>query len=474
MDVRSPLRFAAIGLAGVALTACDSSSNGGSDQGTAGDVAGLYFSAENGQTGDELWTSDGTTAGTLQLKNIAGSGGSSEPESFFRLGDVVLFSAETPANGRELWRTDGSEAGTQLVQDILPGSNDGVDLNDAVVFNGALYFAARDGVTGEELWRSDGTTAGTTRVADISSGAGDSRPDAFAVFDRHLYFGAEGGSGGELWRTDGTAAGTERVTDINPNGGSFPSNINVLGDSLLFFARDGSTGKELWRSDDDPASGASRVADIDPGADDATPGVACGPGFKPLVFEGDLYFNANDGDNGVELWRSDGTSVQRITDINSSGNSLPCEPTVADGTLYFVAQDDNFNEDLYRLDTAAAATAVVQVNTNSSDILPSALTALNGDVYFSARVEGGQFNDELWRTDGLGGGITKVAEINPGDDGSQPRGMIENDGTLFFGANDGATGTELWRSDGTTDGTVRVKDINPSDDSDPTPLFATQ
>lgn len=349
-----------------------------------------------------------------------------------------------------------------------------MDLSDAVVFNGELYFSARDGVTGEELWRSDGTAGGTERVADIQSGAGDSRPDAFTVFDGRLYFSAEGPSGGELWRTDGTSAGTERVTDINPGGGSFPTDLTVLGDQLLFFARDGSTGKELWRTDGTPASGATQVADIDPGADDATPGVACGPGFEPTVFEGEFYFNANDGNTGVELWRSDGNGVERITDINSTGDSLPGEPTVAGDTLYFVAQDDNSNEDLYRLDTAVAATTVVKVNTNSSGILPSALTPLDGEVYFSARVEGGQFNDELWRTDSIGGGITKVAEINPGSDGSQPRGMIASGGTLFFGANDGVTGVELWRSDGTEAGTVQVKDINPSGDSSPTPLFATQ
>lgn len=474
-DLRSPLRVTLIGFTGLVLIACDSS-GGGLNEGadTRGDVAGVYFSAKNGQVGDELWTSDGSEGGTRLLRNIAGSGADSEAGDFHRVGDLVLFGAETPAQGQELWRTDGSEAGTQLVKDILPGAGDGVDLSEAAVFNGQLYFAARDGATGKELWRSDGTSDGTRRVADIQAGANGSRPDGFTVFDGLLYFSAEGGAGGELWRSDGTAAGTERVTDINPSGGAFPTHLTVLGDQLLFFARDGSSGKELWRSDGDPASAASQVADIDSGADDATPGVACGPGFEPLVFQGAFYFNANDGNAGVELWRSDGSSVERITDINSSGDSLPCEPTVADGTLYFVAQDDQFNEDLYRLDTAAAATTVVQVNTGASGILPSALTALDGDVYFSARADGGAFNDELWRTNGLGSGITKVAEIRPGDDGSQPRGMIASGGTLYFGANDGVTGVELWRSDGTEGGTVRVKDINPSGDSDPTPLFATQ
>lgn len=449
----------------------DFAGNGDSDA----ELGGLYFSADNGQVGEELWKSDGTRDGTTLLKDIAQSGAASEPSAFFRVGERVLFAAETPAEGRELWRTDGSASGTELVQATLPGSNGGVDLSEAAVFQGALYFAARDGSTGEELWRSDGTAAGTERVADINPGADGSRPESFAVLGDKLYFSARGDSGGELWRTDGTEAGTERVTDINASGGAFPRKLTVLDDTLLFFADDGSSGAELWRSDGSPDSNATRIADINPGAEGSEPGTACGPGFEPTVFEGQLYFNANDGSNGVEMWRSDGTNAERVTDINSNGNSLPCEPTVADGTLYFVAQDGNSDEDLYRLDTAAgAATTVVKVNTSASDILPSALTALDGDVYFSARADGGNFNDELWRTDGLGGGIEKVAEINPAtDDGGQPRGMIAFEGTLYFGANDGSTGTELWRSDGTEQGTERVKDINPSGDGDPTPLFAT-
>ncbi|MHA7833266.1 MAG: hypothetical protein ACX94A_02165, partial [Algiphilus sp.] len=84
-DLGSPLGKTLIGVCGLALSACDSS-GGGLDESAdrRGDVAGVYFSAKNGQVGEELWTSDGSEGGTRLLRDIAGSGGDSEPGAFHR------------------------------------------------------------------------------------------------------------------------------------------------------------------------------------------------------------------------------------------------------------------------------------------------------------------------------------------------------------------------------------------------------
>ena len=50
-------------------------------------------------------------------------------------------------------------------------------------------------------------------------------------------------------------------------------------------------------------------------------------------------------------------------------------------------------------------------------------------------------------------------------DGSYPDDLTAVGGTLFFAADDGATGRELWKSDGTAAGTVLVKNISPSTDT---------
>jgi ELWxxDGT repeat protein len=74
-----------------------------------------------------------------------------------------------------------------------------------------------------------------------------------------LYFSADDGQHGpELWQSDGTLTGTAMIADINPGstgslaGGSFGANMAVLNGSLYFAANDGVHGQELWVLPPDP------------------------------------------------------------------------------------------------------------------------------------------------------------------------------------------------------------------------------
>jgi len=109
----------------------------------------LFFAAPSPQ-GVELWSSDGTVAGTRVVRNINPDGGS-HPAALAVLGDRLYFSAFDPAHGFEPWSTDGTAGGTHLVQDIVPGPRSSApDWLTAV--GDRLYFTADDGVTGRELW----------------------------------------------------------------------------------------------------------------------------------------------------------------------------------------------------------------------------------------------------------------------------------------------------------------------------------
>ncbi|MDM7936460.1 MAG: Hint domain-containing protein [Cyanobium sp. CZS 48M] len=85
------------------------------------------------------------------------------------------------------------------------------------------------------------------------------------------------------------------VKDIRPGGGhSSPDGLTAVGNTLFFNAFDGINGFELWKSDG-TAAGPVLVKDILPGGS--------GSGPNNLTAIGNtLYFRASDGINGNELW----------------------------------------------------------------------------------------------------------------------------------------------------------------------------
>ena len=83
----------------------------------------LFFSADNGTSGRELWKTDGTTDGTTRVRDINAGLGSSSPGAFTPYNGELYFSAADSSTGAELWKTDGSSGGTERVADIFGGTN---------------------------------------------------------------------------------------------------------------------------------------------------------------------------------------------------------------------------------------------------------------------------------------------------------------------------------------------------------------
>jgi ELWxxDGT repeat protein len=242
--------------------------------------------------------------------------------------------------------------GADLVANVrLAGSSTPLELTPV---GGTVYFVADDGVVGAELWRSDGQPGGDYQlVDDFDSAATDSGVTGLAAFGNHVYFAVAGDTNGiELWRAD--ESGAEIVKDINPVGNSSPANLTAIGNWLYFTAVTGA-GRELWRSDGVPGGTTEMVADIDPGGSSM-----CGfPRFVALA--GRVYFCADDGTSGRELWRTDigGTGATRVADINPGpGGSTPSGMTVHGDAMYFQADDGTNGAELWALDTGAPNTAI--------------------------------------------------------------------------------------------------------------------
>ena len=163
---------------------------------------------------------------------------------------ALYFPADNGEHGSELWKTDGTEAGTVMVKDINPNPYRGSSLSLFVSVNGVLYFAGNDGEHGSELWKSDGTEAGTVMVKDINPNR-NSAPSSLVNVNGVLYFeGDDGEHGRELWKSDGSGENTILVRDIYPGEkGSFPRDFTALNGRIYFWAVGPMTGREVWVSD---------------------------------------------------------------------------------------------------------------------------------------------------------------------------------------------------------------------------------
>jgi ELWxxDGT repeat protein len=420
------------------------------------DVGGtLYFVADDGMHGDELWRSDGTGAGTVMVKDIwPGWQGSIYPfhHPLTGVGGTLYFVASDGMHGDELWRSDGTEAGTVMVKDIVPGEGGSSyptrDPTSSTGVGETLYFVASDGTHGYELWRSDGTEAGTVMVKDIWPGEERSYPDQLTDIGGTLYFEAgDGTHGRELWRSDGTEAGTVMVRDIWPGEGWFGwSDIFFLtdvGGTLFFGTSDGTHGYELWKSDG-TESGTVMVRDIRPGEGSSGP-------LSLTDIGGTLYFGADDGTHGVELWRSDGTEsgtvmvkdVRPGQDGSFGSHFLTYRLIDVGGTLLFVADDGTHGYELWRSDGTESGTVMVKdIRPGEGGSSAHKLTKVGALLYFEAK--DGTHGRELWRSDGTEAGTVLVRDLNRGQKGSIPGSITDLGGTAFFTAQTPATGRELW------------------------------
>ncbi|MHB1141232.1 MAG: ELWxxDGT repeat protein [Sulfuricaulis sp.] len=321
----------------------------------------FYFQADDNVNGFELWKTDGTDIGTLLVKDINPAAGVATFHyrftDFTVYNDALYFQANDGVNGFELWKTDGTAAGTVMVKDINAATGAGSFPTDFTVYNGALYFSAADDANGAKLWKTDGNAAGTVMVKDIIIATGTSfLPDDFSrgfpVFNGALYFTAQGGG---FWKTDGTTTGTVPVEDINTVIGWLSANLYngfaVFNGALYVPADDGVIGRELWKTDGTSA-GTVLVKDINT----ENGGRRSDYLFNEFnVLDGALYFQSRDNVNGSRIWKSDGTAAGTVLVMDIGNGSHAFGSSVFNGALYFTAQGG-----LWKTDGTADGTVLLQ------------------------------------------------------------------------------------------------------------------
>ena len=136
-----------------------------------------------------------------------------------------------------------------------------------------------------------------------------------------IYFDAFGNTGTELWAYNTSNNTGWLVSDINNGSHSNPGEtLSVLvGDTIYFSADDGSTGVELWAHN--TSNGTTwQVADIWSGSDSGL-GVNLyyADDLLAHVIGDTIYFAANDGNDGHELWahNTSNSTTWQVADIRS-------------------------------------------------------------------------------------------------------------------------------------------------------------
>ncbi|MDR2926654.1 MAG: T9SS type A sorting domain-containing protein [Cytophagaceae bacterium] len=312
-------------------------------------------------------------------------------------GYKAFFAATDAEHGEELWVTDGTSAGTHMVKDINPGAVSS-DVAWMKRFNDKVVFAANDGSAGNELWISDGTEEGTSMVKDIHD-SGSSDPQAFYQVNEEKFIFRAMDYDSEstydtpqwwLWVSDGTSDGTEMIYECDTR---FPGNDNYIWYPQTYWCRverevyfkadyadksEGGTGEELWVTDGTTA-GTRLVKDINTEEEtDGVLGTRSSNVGRMINFENKkVVFRATTVEHGGEPWASDGTEAgtyeiyNNRTGLNAEGREDGSEfgdVGYYKGHIYSrTSRDPNNDHELGKTNTQQGNFDYFQVNRNVFD-----------------------------------------------------------------------------------------------------------
>jgi len=327
----------------------------------------VYFTAQppNASTPGSaaLFRTDGTSDGTTQVAPIDGVGvltSSKVGALFLSAGIKSYFLANTAATGQEIWVTDGTTAGTHHVDDIYPG---GEELSPFLmgIVGTDLIFAESTSDNTMQLFRTDGTATGTVPLSNFASSQYGLLTDSGAVNGK--FYAALASNltccQPDLWVTDGTPSGTIQI-DSN-EGFPFhlqPSSLRTFGNSLALLTNAENTGTEL--SLVDSTTNALTILDIAPGA-----GSGASDGSTIAAMDGFILYVRGDPNDGLHLYRSDGTltGTALVTDLGPGVQVSQISPNIVvtrvGDRAIFQSENMQNGPQLWGSDGTAAGTAAL-------------------------------------------------------------------------------------------------------------------
>jgi len=400
----------------------------------------LFFTANDGVHGEEYWSTDGTESGTLMLMDINEGAANTTPDytqyarfpGMCEFDGYLYFTANANNLGEELWRTDGTATSTELCDDIYP------DFYNASptffhTYKDMMYFTAVHPEYQREpfiLRHDDNNEPQITSLGDLYEINGvlttmwntystENSGTVITFLDTLIFRWYGLGSGLETWITNGTPEYTGLLYDnyiiTSLEMSSSPKNYTILQDTILCYSSSNDNGDQLWKITRDPSiqNGLvnTLITSIFPGGN---------ADIKEFhLHEDRIFFSANDGVHGQELWVTDGTEggTFMLKDIISGGTgSYPKNFTSYNGKIYFTTFDGFDEGHIWISDGTAEGTF------SAADIWPAGMTRsyasmkwqeYNGKLYFPV-FNSGLGEHYLAVTNGTNEGTYTVFPTNTG------------------------------------------------------------
>ncbi|MBC7774911.1 MAG: T9SS type A sorting domain-containing protein [Phycisphaerae bacterium] len=235
---------------------------------------------------------------TIRIFPLIPNGEYPIPQQLTVIGTRLFFTAADASRGRELWVTNAAATTASRISDIIAGTGS-AGIKNMVNFNGVLHFTAASGLsTGDRIFK---TNAGLTDV--VTTGGNMQNANNLAAAGTQLFFTMSPQIGGpQLCRLLGAGTVLLQTFPLIPGGEyPIPQKLTPVGNGIFFTAASANEGRELWKSN---GSTTQLVSDIRAGLGNAN--------ILEIRLSGqDLFLSANDLTAGQEPWRlANATALQ--------------------------------------------------------------------------------------------------------------------------------------------------------------------
>ena len=404
--------------------------------------------------GCELWVSEGDMESTTMLLDI-NSAGDSLPGNALGFtsisneqGEFVFFDADNGIDGRELWVSDGTAIGTHIVQDV--NSQNSIDANSILVpFAQGVVFST---TSNEILWANSSDVIELSQIPtfDISSQAilnsslSMLSANTYSILNSdgdNLWFIAKD-SNGDIEPYHLSLSGQLTAYDVNPNGNSLVGSSVFTDQGLVVVATENS-GRQLALLSSGNTAWLTSLMDTTNG--NWPTNVGTGLGLHYLSSK--VIFDAQTTGVNPTLWSYDfnnGMTTSLSTEIVVPGERT--DAVINGGKIFFDCVTASFGSELCSSDGTIDGTIVATDLSNGvvdSDVRH--IAAIGNDIVFIASADNVGF--ALWSIDSSGQielQYDPYQGIGNNSDSGQYGQMIITDTQVIFVAHDGINGNELF------------------------------